>query len=64
MAQYPDVPAASGMVPGMVSHTWFGLLAPAGVPKAIVGSTPEAFGRIERARDLHRFRTSPERIRK
>ena len=36
MAQYPDVPAANEIVPGMESHTWFGLLAPAGLPMAIL----------------------------
>jgi tripartite-type tricarboxylate transporter receptor subunit TctC len=36
MAQYPDIPAANEIVPGMESHTWFGLLAPAGLPKAIL----------------------------
>lgn len=36
MAQYPDLPAASEIVPGMESRTWFGLLAPAGVPKDIL----------------------------
>jgi tripartite-type tricarboxylate transporter receptor subunit TctC len=37
MAQYPDLPAANEIVPGMESRTWFGLLAPAGVPKDILG---------------------------
>jgi len=36
MAQYPDLPAANEIVPGMESRTWFGLLAPAGVPKGIL----------------------------
>ena len=36
MAQYPDVPAANEIVPGMESRTWFGLLGPAGLPKAIL----------------------------
>jgi tripartite-type tricarboxylate transporter receptor subunit TctC len=36
MAQYPDLPAANEIVPGMESRTWFGLLAPAGVPKDIL----------------------------
>ena len=36
MPQYPDLPAANETVPGMESRTWFGLLAPAGVPKDIL----------------------------
>jgi tripartite-type tricarboxylate transporter receptor subunit TctC len=36
MAQYPEVPAANEIVPGMESRTWFGLLGPAGLPKAIL----------------------------
>jgi tripartite-type tricarboxylate transporter receptor subunit TctC len=32
----PDVPAASETVPGFEAITWFGLLAPAGTPKAIL----------------------------
>jgi tripartite-type tricarboxylate transporter receptor subunit TctC len=33
VAQYPDLPAANEVIPGMESRTWFGLLAPAGLPK-------------------------------
>jgi tripartite-type tricarboxylate transporter receptor subunit TctC len=32
----PDVPAASETVQGFEAITWFGLLAPAGTPKAIL----------------------------
>jgi tripartite-type tricarboxylate transporter receptor subunit TctC len=35
VAQYPDLPAANEVVPGMESRTWFGLLGPAGLPKEI-----------------------------
>jgi tripartite-type tricarboxylate transporter receptor subunit TctC len=35
VAQYPDLPAANEIVPGMQSRTWFGLLAPAGLPKEV-----------------------------
>jgi tripartite-type tricarboxylate transporter receptor subunit TctC len=35
VAQYPDLPAANEIVPGMESRTWFGLLAPAGLPKEV-----------------------------
>jgi tripartite-type tricarboxylate transporter receptor subunit TctC len=36
VTQYPDLPAANEIVPGMESRTWFGLLAPAGLPKDIL----------------------------
>ena len=35
-AQYPNLPAANELVPGMESRTWFGLLGPAGLPKEIL----------------------------
>jgi tripartite-type tricarboxylate transporter receptor subunit TctC len=35
VAQYPDLPAANEIVSGMESRTWFGLLAPAGLPKEV-----------------------------
>ena len=35
-AQYPDLPAANELVPGMESRTWFGLLGPAGLPKPVL----------------------------
>jgi tripartite-type tricarboxylate transporter receptor subunit TctC len=34
--QYPGLLAANEIVPGMESRTWFGLLAPAGLPKDIL----------------------------
>jgi len=34
--QFPDLAAASETVPGFEAKTWFGLLAPAGIPKEIV----------------------------
>ena len=36
LAQLPDVPTISETVPGFVSGSWQGVLAPAGVPKAII----------------------------
>jgi len=36
VAQLPDLPAATETVPGFESRTWFGLLAPAGVPKEVL----------------------------
>ncbi len=38
VAQYPDLPAANEVVPGMESRTWFGLLGPAGLPKDILAT--------------------------
>jgi tripartite-type tricarboxylate transporter receptor subunit TctC len=35
VAQYPELPAANEIVPGMESRTWFGLLAPAGLPQEV-----------------------------
>ena len=35
LAALPDVPALNDLVPGMVSVTWFGLVAPAKTPAAI-----------------------------
>jgi tripartite-type tricarboxylate transporter receptor subunit TctC len=34
--QFPDIPAAAETVPGFESKTWFGLLAPAGLPKEVL----------------------------
>lgn len=36
LAQLPDVPTISETVPGFVSGSWQGVMAPAGVPKAII----------------------------
>ena len=36
VSQYPSLPAANEIVPGMESRTWFGLLGPAGLPKEIL----------------------------
>jgi tripartite-type tricarboxylate transporter receptor subunit TctC len=37
MAEYPDVPTvAEAAVPGYAVYTWFGVVAPAGVPKPIL----------------------------
>jgi len=34
--QFPDLPTASGTLPGFEGRTWFGLLVPAGTPTGIV----------------------------
>src|SRR5688572_38279 len=36
MSSWPDVPAVAETLPGFSNTTWYGLLAPAGTPKAIV----------------------------
>jgi tripartite-type tricarboxylate transporter receptor subunit TctC len=36
VAQFPDLPAGTETVPGFESRTWFGLLAPAGLPKEVL----------------------------
>ncbi|HKA38351.1 MAG TPA: tripartite tricarboxylate transporter substrate binding protein [Burkholderiales bacterium] len=36
MATWPDVPAVAETLPGFTNTTWYGLLAPAGTPKAVV----------------------------
>jgi tripartite-type tricarboxylate transporter receptor subunit TctC len=36
IASWPDVPAVAETLPGFTNTTWYGLLAPAGTPKAIV----------------------------
>lgn len=36
LPQFPDLPAANETVPGFELKTWFGLLAPAGTPRATV----------------------------
>ena len=37
MAEYPDVPTvAEAAVPGFAVYTWFGVVAPAGVPKPVL----------------------------
>jgi tripartite-type tricarboxylate transporter receptor subunit TctC len=36
MPSWPDVPAVAETLPGFTNTTWYGLLAPAGTPKAVV----------------------------
>jgi tripartite-type tricarboxylate transporter receptor subunit TctC len=45
-AQLPDVPTiAEGGVPGYEAITWFGMLAPAKTPKAILARVHDAFAK-------------------
>jgi len=39
----PDVPAIAETVPGFVIDGWYGIIAPAGTPKAIVDTLSKAF---------------------
>ena len=51
--QLPDVPTISEAgVPGYESITWFGLLAPAKTPKAIVARLNEALVKVVRAPEM------------
>ncbi len=36
LASWPDVPAVAETLPGFTNTTWFGLLAPAGTPRAVI----------------------------
>ena len=36
VASWPDLPAVAETLPGFTNTTWFGLLAPAGAPKAVI----------------------------
>jgi tripartite-type tricarboxylate transporter receptor subunit TctC len=36
IASWPDLPAIAETLPGFTNTTWFGLLAPAGTPKAVI----------------------------
>lgn len=44
--QLPDVATVSETIPGFESEGWFGLVAPAGTPRAIVGAIHAAAGKI------------------
>jgi tripartite-type tricarboxylate transporter receptor subunit TctC len=56
IASWPELPAIAETLPGFTNTTWFGLLAPAGTPKAIVDrintemrravASPEFLGQI------------------
>jgi len=48
----PDVPAMSEQLPGFVASVWFGMLAPAGTPRPIVGRLNEGIGRALKQPDV------------
>ena len=54
----PDLPAIGEMLPGYASDFWFGMWAPAGTPKAVIGQLQQAIGRIlKQPEGLERLRT-------
>lgn len=44
--QFPDLPAATVTVPGFEARTWFGLLAPAGLPKDVLARLNREVNRV------------------
>lgn len=52
MAALPGVPAVAEVVPGYSAEVWFGLLAPAGTPPAIVAQLSKAIGDVLAQPDL------------
>jgi tripartite-type tricarboxylate transporter receptor subunit TctC len=48
----PDVPAVSETVPGYDLNAWWGLMAPAGTPKAVVNRLQQEIAKIMRAKDM------------
>ena len=48
----PDLPAIAESVPGYDVSPWYGVLVPAGTPRAIVGRLHEEIARIVGAQDV------------
>jgi len=48
----PDLPAVSEQVPGYSATTWFGMWAPAGMPKEIVSRLNQSIARILKLPDV------------
>jgi tripartite-type tricarboxylate transporter receptor subunit TctC len=48
----PGVPTINSTVPGFVAEVWFGLLAPAGTPDAVVGKINTALRQVMASEDL------------
>jgi tripartite-type tricarboxylate transporter receptor subunit TctC len=49
----PDVPPIADTVPGYEFNTWYGLLAPAGTPKAVIARLNQATVKVLKSKDLH-----------
>jgi tripartite-type tricarboxylate transporter receptor subunit TctC len=52
LPQLPDVPAVSEMIPGFVTGSWQGVLAPAGTPKPIVEKLNTEMAKIMKMPDV------------
>jgi tripartite-type tricarboxylate transporter receptor subunit TctC len=52
LPQLPDVPAVSEMIPGFVTGSWQGVLAPAGTPKPIVEKLNTQMAKIMKMPDV------------
>lgn len=52
LAQLPDVPTIGETVPGFVSGSWQGVMAPAGVPKPIIAKLNAEMARIVKLPDI------------
>jgi tripartite-type tricarboxylate transporter receptor subunit TctC len=52
LSTMPDVPAVAETLPGFASSQWFGILAPAGTPRAIVQRLNQAIANATRAPDV------------
>lgn len=48
----PDLPAMAETLPGFSASVWFGMLAPAGTPRAVVAPLNEAIARVLKHPDL------------
>lgn len=52
LAQLPDVPTIGETVPGFVSGSWQGVMAPAGVPKPIIAKLNAEMAKIVKMQDV------------
>jgi tripartite-type tricarboxylate transporter receptor subunit TctC len=52
LPQLPDVPAIAETVPGFVSGSWQGVMAPAGTPKPIINKLNAELARIVKMPDV------------
>jgi tripartite-type tricarboxylate transporter receptor subunit TctC len=54
MAELPDVAVAQDIVPGYVVQTWYGLFAPPGTPRVIIGTLNAAMSRALEDADMRK----------
>jgi tripartite-type tricarboxylate transporter receptor subunit TctC len=57
-ALMPELPAVSETVPGYLAITWHGMLAPAGLPKAIVSRLNQAIANVLKQRNVQEILNS------